>query len=171
MQLSETERENLTAILEKYDRNPEVQRMREFIQHGSVTTYQHCKNVVQVSFWLNRRLHLGADETSLAVGAFLHDFYLYDWHKKGTFHGLHRLFEMHGFSHPVSACVNARKVFQITQKEQNIIASHMWPLTFRHVPTCREAVIVCLADKYCAVVESMFQRTRVADVDAPDDEW
>lgn len=127
--------------------------------------------MVQVSFWLNRRLHLGADETSLAVGAFLHDFYLYDWHKKGTFHGLHRLFEMHGFSHPGSACVNARKVFQITQKEQNIITSHMWPLTFRHVPTCREAVIVCLADKYCAVVESMFQRTRVADVDAPDDEW
>lgn len=80
MQLSELERERLAAILEKYDRHPEVQRMREFIQHGDVTTYQHCKNVVLVSFWLNRRFHLGADETSLAVGAFLHDFYLYDWH-------------------------------------------------------------------------------------------
>ena len=171
MQLSETEREKLTVILEKYDHHPEVQKMREFIQHGSVTTYQHCKNVVLVSFWMNRRLRLGADETSLAVGAFLHDFYLYDWHKKGTFYGLHRLFEMHGFSHPGSACVNARRVFQITKKEQDIISCHMWPLTFRHVPTCREAVIVCLADKYCAVVESMFQRTRVADVDAPEDEW
>ena len=78
---------------------------------------------------------------------------------------------MHGFSHPGSACVNARNYFQITQKEQNIIQSHMWPLTFRHMPTCREAVIVCLADKYCAVVESMFQRARVADADAPDNEW
>ena len=119
MQLSELERERLAAILEKYDQHPEVQRMREFIQHGDVTTYQHCKNVVLVSFWLNRRFHLGADETSLAVGAFLHD----------------------------------------------------WPLTFRHMPTCREAVIVCLADKYCAVVESMFQRARVADADALDNEW
>lgn len=64
MQLSELERERLAAILEKYDRHPEVQRMREFIQHGDVTTYQHCKNVVLVSFWLNRRFHLGADETS-----------------------------------------------------------------------------------------------------------
>ena len=171
MQLSETEREKLTVILEKYDHHPEVQKMRKFIQHGSVTTYQHCKNVVLVSFWMNRRLHLGADETSLAVGAFLHDFYLYDWHKKGTFYGLRRLFEMHGFSHPGSACVNAKRVFQITKKEQDIISCHMWPLTFRHVPTCREAVIVCLADKYCAMVESMFQRTRVADVDAPEDEW
>ena len=151
MQLSELERERLAAILEKYDRHPEVQRMREFIQHGDVTTYQHCKNVVLVSF--------------------LHDFYLYDWHKRKSFQGLRRLFEMHGFSHPGSACVNARNYFQITQKEQNIIQSHMWPLTFRHMPTCREAVIVCLADKYCAVVESMFQHARVADADAPDNEW
>lgn len=80
MQLSEIEREQLYAIVEKYDHHPDVQRMREYIQHGSVTTYQHCKNVALVSFWLNRRLHLHADETSLAVGALLHDFYLYDWH-------------------------------------------------------------------------------------------
>ena len=135
MQLSTTEHEQLYAILQQYDENPQVQRMREFIQHGDVTTYQHCKNVVRVSFWLNRRLHLHADETSLAVGAFLHDFYLYDWHKRSTFHGLRRLFEMHGFSHPGYACVNAQRVFHITKKEQDIIASHMWPLTFRHVPT------------------------------------
>ena len=70
MQLSQTERERLSAILEQYDHHPKVQEMREFIQHGDVTTYQHCKNVVLVSFWLNRRFHLGADETSLAVGAF-----------------------------------------------------------------------------------------------------
>ena len=105
MQLSDTERQCLTTILAQYDQHPEVQRMREFIQHGDVTTYQHCKNVVLVSFWLNRRFHLGADETSLAVGAFLHDFYLYDWHKCSSFRGLRRLFEMHGFAHPGSACV------------------------------------------------------------------
>lgn len=176
MQLSEIEREQLYAIVEKYGHHPDVQRMREYIQHGSVTTYQHCKNVALVSFWLNRRLHLHADETSLAVGALLHDFYLYDWHTTGTFHGLRRLFEMHGFSHPGYACVNAKRVFSITTKEQSIIASHMWPLTFRHVPTCREAVIVCLADKYCAVVESMFQRSRAGavvdgSVDIDGEEW
>ena len=174
MQLSDTERQCLTAILAQYDQHPEVQRMREFIQHGDVTTYQHCKNVVLVSFWLNRRFHLGADETSLAVGAFLHDFYLYDWHKRSSFRGLRRLFEMHGFSHPGRACVNAEQVFHITKKEQSIISSHMWPLTFRHVPSCREAIIVCLADKYCAVVESMFKHSRVAaakNADGEYDEW
>ena len=47
----------------------------------------------------------------------------------------------------------------------------MWPLTFRHVPRCREAVIVCLADKYCAMVESMFQRSRAGQIDPEDSEW
>ena len=88
---------------------------------------------------------------------------------------IRRLFEMHGFSHPGCACVNAEKVFHITKKEQSIISSHMWPLTFRHVPTCREAIIVCLADKYCAVVESMFRRAKVATTvgadGADDTEW
>ena len=165
MQLSVTEREQLYAILEKYDQNPKVQQMREFIQHGDVTTYQHCKNVVLVSCWLNHRLHLGADETSLAVGAFLHDFYLYDWHNCSN------ITHWHGFKHARIARYNAETVFKLTDKEKDIIQSHMWPLTFRHMPTCREAVIVCLADKYCAVVESMFQRARVADADAPDNEW
>ena len=41
MQLSDTERQRLTTILAQYDQHPEVQRMREFIQHGDVTTYQH----------------------------------------------------------------------------------------------------------------------------------
>ena len=36
MQLSELERERLAAILEKYDRHPEVQRMREFIQQPTI---------------------------------------------------------------------------------------------------------------------------------------
>ena len=39
MQLSETEREKLSAILEKYDRHPEVQRMREFIP----VSYTHLR--------------------------------------------------------------------------------------------------------------------------------
>ena len=148
MQLSTTEHEQLYAILQQYDENPQVQRMREFIQHGDVTTYQHCKNVVRVSFWLNRRLHLHADETSLAVGALLHDFYLYDWHEKSTWH------RWHGFSHPSRAWKNARRHFPMGAKEENIIRSHMWPLIPWQIPKSREAVIVCLADKCCSLYET-----------------
>lgn len=48
MQLSETEAQQLDAILDQYDRHPAVQQMRQYIQHGSVTTYEHCRNVVLV---------------------------------------------------------------------------------------------------------------------------
>lgn len=171
MQLSKNEYEQLQAILQEYEQHPAVQQMREYIQHGSVTTYEHCRNVALVSFWLNRRLHLGADETALAVGALLHDFYLYDWHTKNTFRGMWRLFDMHGFSHPLCACHNAERIFNITKKEQNIIASHMWPLTLFHAPKCREAFIVCLADKYCAVVESMFRRVCARAGDSEESDW
>lgn len=164
MNLSETERSCLRAILARYESESEVQQMRSYIQHGAVTTYDHCKNVARVSFWLNRRLNLGADETALAVGALLHDFYLYDWHHKSSFTGLRNILKMHGFAHPLYACQNAQQFFQISEKEQNIISSHMWPLTFRHMPTCREAVIVCLADKFCCIVESMLRHKNSVDI-------
>lgn len=68
MQLSETEAQQLDAILDQYDRHPAVQQMRQYIQHGSVTTYEHCRNVVLVSYWLNRRLHLGRTKLRLLWG-------------------------------------------------------------------------------------------------------
>ena len=152
MQLSVTEREQLYAILEKYDQNPKVQQMREFIQHGDVTTYQHCKNVVLVSCWLNHRLHLGADETSLAVGAFLHDFYLYDWHNCSN------ITHWHGFKHARIARYNAETVFKLTDKEKDIIQSHMWPLNPTDMPHSREAALVCMADKMSSSYETVLER-------------
>ncbi len=44
------------------------------------TTYEHCLRVTRIAYWLNLHWHCHADEVSLVRGAFLHDFYLYDWH-------------------------------------------------------------------------------------------
>ena len=92
------------------------------------------------------------DEKALLTGALLHDFYLYDWHKKNDRHGLH------GYTHPDTACKNARHYFHINKKEQDIIRTHMWPLTLTKVPKSREAMIVCLADKYVSTVETLTKR-------------
>ena len=59
MGLSETEREHLRCILQQYEEDPRVLEMDQYIQHGCVTTYQHCRNVARVSFWINRRFHVG----------------------------------------------------------------------------------------------------------------
>lgn len=147
--LTSRDRKHIHEILKTYQAQKEVQSMQKFVQHGHTSTYQHSMNVVRLSYWLNKRFHLHADEKALLVGALLHDFYLYDWHEKSTWH------RWHGFSHPFRAAGNARKIFKINEKEKQIIESHMWPLTLRHMPVSREAVIVCLADKCCSVIETV----------------
>ena len=85
-------------------------------------------------------------------GALLHDYFLYDWHQKDSSHRLH------GFRHPKTALGNAQRDYHLNWKEKNIIARHMFPL-IPVPPQCREAWIVCLADKWCALgetVEPMF---------------
>lgn len=149
MYLSKRDRERIGKILSDYLNQETVQSMKQYLQHGNTTTFEHCMNVVRLSYWMNRRFHLKADERALLVGALLHDFYLYDWHEKS---GWHRL---HGFSHPFRACRNARQNFGIGKLEEDIIENHMWPLTLRHMPKSREAAIVCLADKCCSVRETV----------------
>ncbi len=152
MTLSTEEEQMIEDILRAYQNNENIQQLKHYVHHGAVTTYEHCVHVTRASCWINRRLHLNADEEVLLISAFLHDFYLYDWHKGDASHRLH------GFFHPDVACRNAIQNFQIGEKEQAIIRSHMWPLTFLRLPMSREAWIVCITDKYCSIVESVLQR-------------
>lgn len=152
MYLTKEELIHLKELIRIYEESPLVQQMKNYIQHGVVSTYDHCGNVMRVSFWMNRRFHIGADEKALVIGAFLHDFYLYDWHDKDDSH------KLHGYFHAEKACRNAIKHFKIDEKVQHIISCHMWPLNLTKVPLTREAVIVCLADKYCSTIETLLQR-------------
>ncbi len=132
--------------------NDKIKQMADFIQHGKITTLEHVDSVARLSYKINKRFRLGADVDALVKGAYLHDYYLYDWHKTDGGNGLH------GFSHPVTAKRNAIKDFDIDDKIQNIIESHMWPLSIMRIPRCREAWIVCLADKCVAIKETLFCR-------------
>ena len=129
------------------DTTPACERMRGFSQHKGNTTYQHSRNVAVHSFHLAEKIGLKVDEVSLARGAMLHDYYLYN--TKDMKVSDYR----HGISHPKIALENARREFVLNKKEENIIRSHMWPLTFLHPPLCREAFLVTISDKYCAVRE------------------
>ncbi len=152
MFLTDAEQNQLKELLSRFEGDSHVQDMKKYIQHGSVTTFTHCKNVTYVSFWMNRKFKLCSDEKALVTGAFLHDFYLYDWHVPEEYHRLH------GFSHAKVASGNAVKFFGIGPKEQSIIQCHMWPLNITCIPQSREAVIVCLADKVCSLIEIFVHR-------------
>ena len=123
-----------------------------FIQHGSTSVYEHCFHVACESLMLASRMRRAVNERAMVRGALLHDYFLYDWHHTPEGHGLH------GFTHPAVAADNARRYFRANARTCGVIASHMWPLTLRHIPTSREAWLVCAADKYVSLKETLFHR-------------
>ncbi|MBR2802472.1 MAG: HD domain-containing protein [Erysipelotrichaceae bacterium] len=137
-------------ILKEIKNDIHVQRMKTFLQHGRISTYKHCENVARTSDRLDRIFRLHADREVLLKGAMLHDFFLYDWHEPG--HGLH------GLTHPEKAARNAGYHLQADERIQHVIRSHMWPLTLRALPRSREAWIVCIADKFESLKETLFER-------------
>lgn len=156
LNLKDNDIELIKTILAPYSDEKHVKQMKQFVQHGKVSTWQHALNVTYLSYVVAKRLSkagLIIDIDSLLIGAFLHDFYLYDWHT-----GRVRKEGVHGFSHPLVAKKNADKYFNLDNKTLNIIESHMFPMTMWCVPSSTEAVVVCLADKYCAIRENMQYR-------------
>lgn len=125
--------------------------LREYRQHGRTTVYEHVLLVADLALRLSRRLRLKVDEASLIRGALLHDYFLYDWHVRDPERPLH------GFYHPKAALKNASADFHLNPRERNIIRRHMFPLTLVP-PTTKEGLLVCLADKLCALRETLHRR-------------
>lgn len=130
-----------------------VRHMSVFAQHAGTNTLRHSYRVAQKSFDLAERFGWDIDEKELARRALLHDYYQYSVRDEGL--NVLQAFR-HGTTHPRVAAENADRDFGLTDKEMNIIRSHMWPLTLRTMPKSKEAALVCLADKYIATKEMVF---------------
>ena len=96
-------------ILTELKADSQVQGMREYKQHGKVSTLAHCESVARLSYRINKYLALNSDLKVLAEGAMLHDFYLYDWHHEDG--GRHK---WHGFTHAKTASLNAVSYTHLT---------------------------------------------------------
>lgn len=118
-----------------------VQQMRQYPHHKTVSTFWHSVYVSYLTYRLCGGLHLQQREAARA--ALLHDFYLYNWYVEK--HG-----EYHVWYHPKTAVKNAEEYFgPLTEKQRNMILSHMWPL-FVEPPKSKEAYVLTLADKIAA---------------------
>ncbi|MDO4536820.1 MAG: HD domain-containing protein [Coriobacteriales bacterium] len=124
--------------------------MHTFVQHGNITTYAHVLRVARTALRWSEALHVRVSDSELVRGALLHDYYLYDWHEPNH--------TGHATKHPLFALHEAEIDFDLTQKERNIIAAHMWPLPPNRIPKSREAWLVCAADKWCSLQETLFMR-------------
>lgn len=140
------DKKEFDEIIKEIKENQTVQEMKKFKQHYNTSCYDHCVNVAYISYRICKKFKL--DYESTARAAMLHDLFLYDWRKRQD--GRKGL---HAFTHPKTALENAKKIFELSEKEEDIILKHMWPLTVK-LPKYPESYVVTVADKYSAICES-----------------
>lgn len=134
--------------IRELEQSGQLASLRDFRQHGACSVYDHSVAVASLALKLARRLRLRVDEAALVRGALLHDYFLYDWHEPEPGRPLH------GFYHPKAALKNARRDYGVNAKETDIILHHMFPLTLSP-PRTKEGLLVCVADKVCALKETV----------------
>ncbi len=128
-----------------------LERINEYVQHGSTTRLLHSLAVAYYSYRLARFTRLSFHWQELVRGALLHDYFLYDAQdgdpaRKG-----------HWTRHPHIAAENAKQEMDLTPIEEDTIRCHMFPLTIKP-PKYREGVVVSLVDKVCSVYEFFRRR-------------
>lgn len=119
-------------------------KMLKAYEHHGISRYDHSLKVSYYSYKLTKLLRLDYNETARA--ALLHDFFHNDenWNMKNRVKST--------FVHPRKAIVNAKRLFDLSTKEEDMIRAHMFPVTIR-VPRYAESWIVNLVDKGVALVE------------------
>ena len=122
--------------------NEEFLKTKEKRHHG-ITRFDHLMRVSYYSFLITKILHLNYKETTRA--ALLHDFFL-DETNKDTKIGKLR-------NHPYYALENSLKLFDLNNKEKDIILKHMWPVTIIP-PKYLEGFVITFVDKHCAMSET-----------------
>ena len=101
-------------IIEDLINNNTVKEMKKYRQHYDITTFEHCLNVSYISYKICKKLKW--DYKSMARAAMLHDLFLYDWRNSKE-----RLNKYHAFAHPKIALENALKIYDLNNKEKDII--------------------------------------------------
>ena len=143
--LMENEKE-FQEIIKPLITNSTVLEMKNFRQHYETSCFDHCYMASFYCYLICKKYHL--DYKSVTRAAMLHDLFLYDWRKKQEGRT-----GLHAFTHGKIACDNASKLFDLNEKEKDIILKHMWPVT-PQFPRFLEGFILTFVDKYCAMSET-----------------
>ncbi len=147
-ELPEDKKELFFEMLKDISKTSRFSETEYYIQHGKTTVKSHCINVAYTAYYISYKLKIAVNERELVRGALLHDYFLYDWHEKSLKNSIH------GYTHPELAFREADKDFDLSMVERDMIKHHMFPLTIRP-PRSTEGKILCLADKLCAIKETV----------------
>ena len=126
--------------------SPEFLAMKAVRSHVNGTLYYHSAKVAYLCYRHYKRKGVDtATLTEVTRAALLHDYYLYDRHKKGA-HIKH-----HWRRHSRIALRNAGRDYPgLTKRQCDMIAHHMFPVTLRP-PRYRAGWMLCLFDKLAAM--------------------
>lgn len=118
-------------------------KTKQIVHHGS-TRFNHSVKVAYLAYKMSKIL--GCDTECVIRAGALHDFFL-ERDDKNIATEAKMLIK-----HPSLAKENAINYFGINEKEQNIIESHMFPIS-NVAPKYKEAWLVSLSDKIVAIQE------------------
>lgn len=128
-------------IISHISNNEEFLKLKNIRHHG-ITRYEHSMRVAYYSYKVTKLLHLDYKETTEA--ALLHDFFQEEVADKNFVARLRK--------HPKCALKNATNNFDLSEKQIDIIKSHMFPITFTP-PKYLESWIVDVVDDISAIQE------------------
>lgn len=128
--------------------NSDFEKTKNIIHHG-ITRYEHSMRVAYYSYKITKILGLDYKETTEA--ALLHDFFLDEVDDKIQIAKLRQ--------HPKYALQNAKKYFDLSQKQEDIILTHMFPVTFTP-PKYLESWIVDIIDDAASIYERVITTTQ-----------
>lgn len=131
----------------------ELESLKLITHHIYTTRFQHCLNVSYHNYLICS--FLGLDAKSAARAGLLHDLFYYDRKE----YNKHKKSISHSRFHSLVALENASKLTEINDVERDIIENHMFPST-RQLPKHKEAYVIVIVDKYCAVLECLLPKLK-----------
>lgn len=120
-------------------KNEKFIELKYEIHHG-ISRLDHSLNVARLTYLVCKKLHI-KNYQEITRAALLHDFFKKNEIDKNSF-----------LNHPLKAVRNAKNSFDISKVQENIIASHMFPVT-KVFPKYVGSWIVSISDKVVAVKE------------------
>lgn len=138
------------SIVEDILNNEEFNKLR-CIEHHGVTRFDHSLKVSCYSYNIAKKIHFNYKE--MARGALLHDFFSSSDKRSSK----DKLISV--FTHSEEALLNASKEFKLTDREKNIISSHMFPIGMT-LPKYKESILITFVDKFVALQEFSIKTKR-----------
>ncbi len=128
--------------------NHEFKKLNDY-KHHSGKRFNHCIRVSYYSYLLSKKLKL--DYKASARAGVLHDFFLVNNQSIAIKERINVL-----VNHPLLALENSKKYFTLSDLEQDIIKSHMFPINIFMIPKHRESWLVNFIDDLCSIYERAF---------------